>query len=91
MTGDFIGVESSYYIKEEHANCDIVVNTDRYLLSIWALPDMTTSFTLLDKNTQKVESCSFPRNGYFRFVQFWSLGIFQSLQYLGYLTLMTNL
>ena len=70
MTGDFIGVESSYYIKEEHANCDIVVNTDRYLLSIWALPDMTTSFTLLDKNTQKVESCSFPEmdiSGLFNF------------------------
>ena len=60
MTGDFIGVESSYYIKEEHANCDIVVNTDRYLLSIWSLPDMTASFTLLDKNTQKVEHCSYP-------------------------------
>ena len=60
MTGDFIGVESSYYIKEEHANCDIVVNTDRYLLSIWSLPDMTASFTLLDKNTQKVENCSYP-------------------------------
>ena len=31
MTGDFIGVKSNYYIKEEHANCDIIVNTDRYL------------------------------------------------------------
>ena len=60
MTGDFIGVKSNYYIKEEHANCDIIVNTDRYLLSIWSLPDMTASFTLLDKNTQKVENCSYP-------------------------------
>lgn len=60
MTGDFKGVQSSYYIKEEYANCDIVVNTNNYLFSLWSLPEMNASFTLFDKKTKKIESCSYP-------------------------------
>ena len=42
MLGDFKGIDSTIGLKEEYSNCSIILNTDKYMFSLWVLPGYTS-------------------------------------------------
>lgn len=61
MTGDFVGQELNSIINESYADGGWVLNGDRYLFSVWSLPETDhLYYTLYDKKTKKSETCNFP-------------------------------
>lgn len=59
MLGD-IETSDIMEVNEEYAYCDIMIDANNYVFSLWALPDQTGVFSLYSKQTRKQEAFSYP-------------------------------